>query len=113
MSFVFLGIWVMERRFEVALEKALSDCVVSAKMSVDQPKRFRELATPFGDVLAGDSERYYFHATLEGLAATGRKNLESIAYMHDSDPQMYQVFGGQKNMGPQAAARPAWKFANM
>jgi len=47
-------------------------------LTVQNTRRFREHATPFGDTLASDSERYYFHATLEGLAATGRKNLESI-----------------------------------
>ena len=30
------------------------------------------LVAPFGDLLASDSERYYFHATMEGLAAVAR-----------------------------------------
>ncbi len=45
----------MERRFDSALEKALTACEVSAEVSVDLPKRFREYATPFGDVLASEA----------------------------------------------------------
>lgn len=87
----------MERRFGTALEKALAACVVSTELSAELPKRFGQLAEPFGDLLESDTDRYYFYAILEGLAATGRKNLESIAYMHASDRQMYQVFVGQKD----------------
>ena len=87
----------MERRFEPILEKALAACEVPESLSGLLPERFRELVTPFGDLLASDSERYYFYAILEGLAAKGRKNLESIAYAHGSDRQMYQVFAGQRD----------------
>jgi len=87
----------MERRFGPVLEAALAACEVPESLSVCLPEQFRELAAPFGDLLASDSERYYFHAILEGLAAKGRKNLESIAYAHDCDRQMYQVFTGQRD----------------
>jgi len=86
----------MERRFCSRMTEKQAACHVSPELSSTLPKRFRELATPFGDLLESDHHRYYFHAVLEGLAATGRKNLESIAYAHDHDRQMYQVFVGQK-----------------
>jgi len=86
----------MERRFGKPNSEELAACHVPTELSANLPKRFRELATPFGGLLESDTERYYFHALLEGLAAQGRKNLESIAYAHDHDRQMYQVFVGQK-----------------
>jgi len=86
----------MERRYGQPTPAEIAACHVPTELSADLPKRFRELATPFGDLLESDSERYYFHAILEGLAAEGKKNLESIAYTHDADRQMYQVFVGQK-----------------
>ena len=86
----------MERRFDPILDVALAGCVVPESLSRRLPGRFRELVAPFGDLLASDSERYYFQShpaagktLLEGLAAVGRKNLESIAYAHDSDRQMF------------------------
>jgi SRSO17 transposase len=69
---------------------------VPPELSAPLPQRFRELATPFGDLLESDTDRYYFHAILEGLVSTGRKNLESIAYAHHHDRQMYQHFVGLK-----------------
>jgi SRSO17 transposase len=86
----------MERRFGPILDVAKAACVVPESLLGRLPGQFRELVAPFGDLLASDSERYYFHAILEGLAAVGRKNLESIAYAHDCDRQMYQVFVGQR-----------------
>ena len=86
----------MERRFGKPTPEELAACNVPSELSENLPKRFRELAAPFGDLLESDSERYYFHACLDGLAAEGKKNLESIAYTHDADRQMYQVFVGQK-----------------
>jgi hypothetical protein len=91
----------MDRRFGLPTTAELATCNVPPELSATLPKRFRELADPFGDLLESDTDRYYFHAVLEGLAAdnftgTPRKN-ESIAYAHDSDRQMYQVFVGQKD----------------
>lgn len=54
-------------------------CEVPTELSEPFPHQLRELATPFGDLLDSDSQRYYFHAVVEGLAANGRKNLGSIA----------------------------------
>jgi len=85
----------MERRF--SLQSVFSSCSVPSKLSASLPAQFRTLATPFGDLLDTDTDRYYFHTVLEGLAAEGKKNLESIAYSHDHDRQMYQVFVGQKD----------------
>jgi SRSO17 transposase len=87
----------MERRFGLPTATDLAACDVPPELSAVLPTRFRELATPFADLLESDTERYYFHAVLEGLAADGRKNLESIAYAHHHDRQMYQVFVGQKS----------------
>ena len=86
----------MERRFVPPTPADFAACHVPTELSATLPKRFRALATPFGDLLESDPERYYFHAVLEGLAAEGKKNLEAIAYAHDHDRQMYQVFVGQK-----------------
>jgi len=87
----------MERRFDPPAAADFAACHVPTELSATLPKRFRALATPFGDLLESDPERYYFHAVLEGLAAEGKKNLEAIAYAHDHDRQMYQVFVGQKS----------------
>jgi len=92
----------MERRFCAPTADDFAACQVSPELSVALPKRFRELASPFGDLLETDNQRYYFHAVLEGLVADGRKNLESIAYAHDHDRQMYQVFVGQKSWDHQS-----------
>jgi len=87
----------MERRYGKPSAEDFAACEVPPELAEQLPKRFRELATPFGDLLESDTDRYYFHAVLEGLAADGRKNLESIAYAHDHDRQMYQIFVGQKS----------------
>ena len=86
----------MERRFFLPRAEDFSACEVPPELSASLPKQFRERATPFGDLLDSDNDRYYFHAILEGLAADGRKNLESIAYAHHHDRQMYQNFVGLK-----------------
>jgi len=86
----------MERRFDVPTAEELAQCDVPVALSAPLPERFRHFATPFGDLLESDSDRYYFYAILEGLVSTGRKNLESIAYSHHHDRQMYQNFVGLK-----------------
>jgi SRSO17 transposase len=86
----------MDRRFILPSADDLSSCDVSSAFSRSLPKRFQERATPFGDLLDSDNDRYYFHAILEGLVTDGRKNLESIAYAHNHDRQMYQNFVGLK-----------------
>lgn len=87
---------VMDRRFGQPASSEVSACYVSPEHSLSFPQRFRDLSSPFGDFLESDTDRYYFHAVLEGLAAEGKKNVESIAYSHGHDRQMYQVFVGQK-----------------
>jgi SRSO17 transposase len=86
----------MERRFGFPTAAALAACSVPLEFGDILPQHFRELAPPFGDLLESANDRYYFHAILEGLAAHGRKNLESIAYSHNHDRQMYQNFVGLK-----------------
>ena len=89
----------MERRFSFPTAEELAQCDVPPELSATLPSRFRHFATPFGDLLESVSDRYYFYAILEGLVSTGRKNLESIAYSHNHDRQMYQNFVGLKGSG--------------
>ena len=86
----------MERRFGFPTAEELAQCDVPPELSAALPRRFRHFATPFGDLLESDSDRYYFYAILEGLVGKERKNLESIAYSHNHDRQMYQNFVGLK-----------------
>jgi len=86
----------MGRRFDLPTAEEFAACAVPPELSESLPQQFRTRAAPFGDLLDSDSERYYFHAILEGLAAHGRKNLEAIAYAHNHDRQMYQNFVGLK-----------------
>ena len=107
----------MERRYEPPTTEDFAACEVSPELSEPFPKQFRELATPFGDLLDTDSQRYYFHAVLEGLAAHGRKNLESIALFcrrQTNDIARSRSANGSdlcrtKILGPPAHAQPPYQ----
>lgn len=85
----------MDRRYTPPTVADFAACQVPPTLPEDIQQRFREIAASFSYLLRTDNERYYFHAILDGLAAKGAKNLEAIAYSHDHDRQMYQVFVGQ------------------
>ena len=70
----------MERRYGQPASAEIAACHVPTELSADLPKRFRELASPFGDLLESDSERYYFHAIV--CANLTQELLEQVKSTH-------------------------------
>jgi SRSO17 transposase len=86
----------MERRYRVRLQELLADAVVEPELLQGMLSRLDQFAKPFADCLARDKQRELTRRYLAGLLSqVERKNVESIAYHHDTDRQMLQKFIGQ------------------
>jgi SRSO17 transposase len=86
----------MERRYEVRLQRLLSDAVVQPELLQGMLARLAQFAERFADCLPRIKQRELTQQYLAGLLSqVERKNVESIAYHHDTDRQMLQKFIGQ------------------
>ena len=86
----------MERRYEVRLKELLDDAVVRPEQLQGMLARLEKFVEPFAAGLLRSKQRKLAQRYVAGLVSqVERKNVESIAYHHDTDRQMLQKFIGQ------------------
>jgi SRSO17 transposase len=86
----------MERRFKIRLKELLEDAVVRPELLQGMLARLERFVEPFAACLVRNKQRQLAHQYVAGLVSqVEKKNVESIAYHHDTDRQMLQKFIGQ------------------
>src|SRR5262245_36340584 len=86
----------MERRYEVRLRELMEDAVVPQDVLDGMLARLKEFAEPFGDCLVRVEQRLHVYEYVAGLTSlVERKNVESIAYLHDQERSALQKFIGE------------------
>jgi SRSO17 transposase len=86
----------MERRYEVRLKELLDDAVVRPEQLQGMLARLERFVESFAACLVRSKQRQLAQRYVAGLVSqVERKNVESIAYHHDTDRQMLQKFIGQ------------------
>lgn len=87
----------MERRFAVRYEELMAEAEVKPEALEGVLERLEEFVEPFAASLAHAAQRDHLGEYLAGLVSNiQRKNIESIAYLHEQDRQPLQKFIGQK-----------------
>ena len=87
----------MERRFAVRYEELMADAEVKPEALEGVLERLKAFVEPFAVTLEHDAQRDHLEEYLAGLVSNvKRKNIESIAYLHEQDRQPLQKFIGQK-----------------
>jgi SRSO17 transposase len=87
----------MERRFKVRYEELMADAEVKPEALEGTLERLREFVQPFAASLEYAAQRDHLEEYVAGLVSNvKRKNVESIAYLHEQDRQPLQKFIGQK-----------------
>lgn len=86
----------MERRFAVRYEEMMADAEVKPETLEGVLRRLKEFVHPFAESLVCDAQRDHLEEYVAGLVSNvKRKNIESIAYLHEQDRQPLQKFVGQ------------------
>ena len=87
----------MERRFAVRYEELMAEAEVKPEALEGVLKRLDEFVRPFAAGLKHDVQRQHAAEYVAGLVSNvRRKNIETIAYLHEQDRQPMQKFIGQK-----------------
>lgn len=85
----------MERRFAERKQQMLAECQVSPQLVEGITERLREFIKPFAAGLSVSKQEEHAQDYIAGLVSDlERKNVESIAYLHDQDRQGLQRFMG-------------------
>ncbi len=85
----------MDRRFEVRKQEMLAQCEVSPKVFEGIAERMIQFMEPFLKSLGQRAQQKHAQDYLVGLVSDlNRKNVESIAYLHDQDRRNLQHFIG-------------------
>ena len=88
---------VMERRFAVRYEQLMAEAEVKPAALEGVLKRLDEFVKPFAASLKHDAQRQHAAEYVAGLVSNvKRKNIETIAYLHEQDRQPMQKFIGQR-----------------
>jgi SRSO17 transposase len=88
----------MERRFAVRFEELMADAEVKPKALEGVLERLKEFVQPFAASLEHAAQCDHLEEYVAGLVSNvKRKNVESIAYLHEEDRQPLQKFIGQKS----------------
>lgn len=88
----------MERRFEVRLAEMMAEAEVKPEVLEGVLERLKEFVRPFAACLNHDAQREHLEEYVGGLVSNiERKNVETIAYLHEQDRQPLQKFIGQKS----------------
>jgi SRSO17 transposase len=86
----------MERRFKLRLNELLADAEMQPGMLRGLMPRLERFLEPFTQCLQVNAQRDNARHYVAGLLSpVERKNVESIAYLHDQDRQALQKFIGQ------------------
>jgi SRSO17 transposase len=87
----------MERRFVVRYEELMADAEVKPETLEGVLERLMEFVRPFAASLEHTAQRDHLQEYVAGLVSNvKRKNIETIAYLHEQDRQPLQKFIGQK-----------------
>jgi len=87
----------MERRFAVRYEELMAEAEVKPEVLEGVLERLKEFVRPFAASLKHPSQREHAEEYVAGLVSNvKRKNIETIAYLHEQDRQPLQKFIGQK-----------------
>jgi SRSO17 transposase len=87
----------MERRFAVRYEELMAEAEVKPEDLEGVLERLKEFVGPFAASLNHDAQREHAEQYVAGLVSNvKRKNIETIAYLHEQDRQPLQKFIGQK-----------------
>lgn len=87
----------MERRFKVRYEELMADAEVKPEALEGVLKRLRVFVQPFAGSLEYSEQRDHLQEYVAGLVSNvKRKNIETIAYLHEQDRQPLQKFIGQR-----------------
>jgi SRSO17 transposase len=85
----------MERRFEIRKRELMAECEVKPVVFEGMLERLETFAEPFLAWLTRREQLEHGQTYLAGLlSSVDRKNVESIAYLHDQDRQPLQAFVG-------------------
>jgi len=88
---------VMERRFAVRYEQLMAEAVVKPEALEGVLTRLDEFVKRFAASLKHDAQRQHAAEYVAGLVSNvKRKNIETIAYLHEQDRQPMQKFIGQR-----------------
>jgi SRSO17 transposase len=86
----------MERRFEVRLEEMMAEAEVKPEALEGVLERLGAFVKPFAATLKNRPQEEHVEEYLAGLISNvKRKNIETIAYLHEQDRQPLQKFIGQ------------------
>jgi SRSO17 transposase len=86
----------MERRFAVRYEEMMAEAEVKPEALEGVLGRLKEFAQPFAASLAPVAQRDHLQEYVAGLVSNvQRKNIETIACLHERDRQPLQKFIGQ------------------
>jgi len=87
----------MERRFAVRYEELMADAEVTPEALDGVLDRLEDFVRPFAASLEHAAQRSHLGEYVAGLVSNvKRKNIETIAYLHEHDRQPLQKFIGQK-----------------
>src|SRR5271165_3691557 len=85
----------MERRFAARMQQALENAVVDPAVFVDVQPRLEGFLEPFVEGLRQAEQKAHARTYVTGLLSSlERKNVESIAYLHDQERLALQKFVG-------------------
>jgi len=86
----------MDRRFELRYKEMMKDAEVKPESLEGVTERLKAFVQPFVVTLNRPAQREHMEEYVMGLASNvKRKNIESIAYLHENDRQPLQKFIGQ------------------
>src|ERR1035437_2560680 len=87
----------MDRRFSVRYEELMAEAEVKPEALAGVLERLKEFVQPFAASLEHVAQRAHLEEYVTGLVSNvKRKNIETIAYLHEQDRQPLQKFIGQK-----------------
>ncbi len=86
----------MERRYVVRFQELMEDAVVPPEQLDGLLSRLEQFVVPFAKSLSRVEQRRHCREYLTGLVSlVERKNVESIAYLHDQERRQLQKFIGE------------------
>jgi len=86
----------MERRFALRFQELMAAAVVPPEQLDGLSSRLEQFVVPFSKSLNRIEQRRHCHEYLAGLVSViERKNVESIAYLHDQERRQLQKFIGE------------------